>query len=149
MEGFNLINAFNTMRISASGLSAERLAMDIISSNLANANTTKGADGKPYRRKIAVFQENLQNELNPQTGAYENTMKGVKAVGIVEDNSPLRSVYDPTNPDAGADGYVSMPNVNVLNEMADMMTATRSYEANVSAIDAEKSMFSKALEIGK
>jgi flagellar basal-body rod protein FlgC len=144
-----MINAFNTMRISASGLSAESLRMDTISSNLANVDTTKGADGQPYRRKVAVFEENLQKELNPQTGMYEDTLKGVKAVGIVQDNSPLRKVYDPGNPEAGADGYVNYPNVNVLNEMADMITATRSYEANVSALDAEKSMFSKALEIGK
>ena len=133
--------AFSNLRISASGLSAERLRMDTIASNIANVNTTKGADGKPYRRKVAVFQENLDSELNKPLG--------VKAVGIVEDQSDLRKVYDPTNPDAGADGYVSMPNVNILNEMADMITATRSYEANVNAINSEKSMFLKALEIGR
>ncbi|MBC2582124.1 flagellar basal body rod protein FlgC [Clostridium sp. DJ247] len=144
-----MLNAFNNLRISASGLSAERLRMDTISSNIANVNTTKGADGKPYRRKIAVFQENLQQELNKKTGKYENNYMGVKAVGIKEDNSPLRRVYDPSNPDADAEGYVSMPNVNILNEMADMIVATRTYEANVNAINSEKSMFSKALEIGR
>lgn len=133
--------AFSNLRISASGLSAERLRMDTIASNIANVNTTKGADGQPYRRKVAVFQENLDSEINKPLG--------VKAVGIVEDQSDLRKVYDPTNPDAGADGYVSMPNVNILNEMADMITATRSYEANVNAINSEKSMFLKALEIGR
>lgn len=143
-----VIEAFNTMRISASGLSAERLRMDTIASNMANVETTRGADGQPYRRKVAVFQENLQSELN-KNGQYEDIPRGVKAVGVVDDPSPFKRVYDPTNPDADADGYVSMPNVNILNEMADMMVATRSYEANVSAIDAEKSMFSKALEIGK
>ncbi|MCI1943669.1 flagellar basal body rod protein FlgC [Clostridium luticellarii] len=143
-----MIEAFNTLRISASGLSAERLRMDTVASNMANAETTRGADGQPYRRKVAVFQENLNSELN-KNGQYTRVPMGVKAIGVVEDPSPLRRVYDPANPDADADGYVSMPNVNILNEMADMMVATRSYEANVSAVNAEKSMFSKALEIGK
>lgn len=123
--------------------------MDTIASNIANVNTTHGENGKPYVRKVAVFQENLQKELDSNTGQINDKFLGVKAVGIEDDKSPLRQVYDPTNPDADKDGYVSMPNVNILNEMADMITATRSYEANVSAITAEKSMFSKALEIGK
>lgn len=142
------MKAFDSIRISASGLSAERLRMDTISSNIANANTTRGENGKPYVRKIAVFQENLntamKNNEDPAAG-----MLGVKAVGIEEDSSPLRKEYDPTNPDADKDGYVTMPNVNILNEMADMISATRSYEANVNAITSEKNMFSKALEIGK
>ncbi|MDF2882607.1 MAG: flagellar basal body rod protein FlgC [Clostridiaceae bacterium] len=144
-----MINAFSTLRISASGLSAERLRMDTVASNIANVNTTRGENGQPYRRKIAVFQENLTNALNPETGDYENKMMGVKSVGIAEDQSPFRRVYDPSNPDAGQDGYVNMPNVNILNEMADMMVATRSYEANVNAVSSEKNMFSKALEIGR
>ncbi|MBV4426945.1 flagellar basal body rod protein FlgC [Clostridium tyrobutyricum] len=143
-----MIQAFNTMRISASGLSAESLRMDTISSNMANAETTHGANGQPYRRKVAVFQENLNRELS-KDGKYENVPMGVKAVGVENDNSSFRRVYEPSNPDADAQGYVLMPNVNILNEMADMMTATRSYEANVSAVNSEKSMFSKALEIGK
>lgn len=144
-----MINAFNNLRISASGLSAERLRMDTISSNIANVDTTRGADGQPYRRKIAVFQENLNSQLNKKTGGYEEVSQGVKAVGIQNDQSPLRRVYDPSNPDADNQGYVSMPNVNILNEMADMMVATRAYEANIDAINSEKSMFSKALEIGR
>lgn len=140
---------FSSLRISASGLSAERLRMDTISSNIANVSTTKGANGEPYRRKVAVFQENLDNEMNKSTGLPETRSIGVKAVGIEEDKSDFRMVYDPTNPEAGADGYVKMPNVNILNEMADMIVATRSYEANVNAIASEKSMFLKALEIGK
>lgn len=143
-----MIQAFNTLRISASGLSAERLRMDTVASNMANAETTHGANGQPYRRKVAVFQENLSRVLG-SSGSYENIPMGVKAVGVEEDSSPFRRVYDPSNPDADASGYVSMPNVNILNEMADMMVAVRSYEANVSAINSEKSMFSKALEIGK
>lgn len=144
-----MINAFSTLRISASGLSAERLRMDTVASNIANVNTTRGENGQPYRRKIAVFQENLASAMNPETGNYDNKLLGVKAVGIAEDQSPFRRVYDPSNPDADKDGYVNMPNVNILNEMADMMVASRSYEANVNAVNSEKSMFSKALEIGR
>ncbi|MDZ7542629.1 flagellar basal body rod protein FlgC [Clostridium sp. MB05] len=131
---------FNTMRISASGLSAERLRMDTITSNITNATTTRGKDGKPYVRKIAVFQENLDKakELN-----------GVKAVGIVEDESPLRRVYDPSHPDSDKDGYVTMPNVNLLNEMADMIASSRAYEANVDTLNATKGMFTKSLELGR
>lgn len=145
------MQAFSSLRISASGLSAERLRMDTISSNIANVSTTRGENGKPYVRKIAVFQENLNNAVNAGSSNSDNAdnLLGVKAVAIEDDPSPLRKVYDPTNPDAGKDGYVLMPNVNVLNEMADMISATRSYEANVNAITAEKNMFSKALEIGK
>ncbi len=144
-----MLKAFNSLRISASGLSAERLRMDTISSNIANVTTTRGEDGQPYKRKIAVFQENLNKEIDKQTGKVKENMLGVKAVGIVEDESPLRRVYDPSHPDADAEGYVNMPNVNILNEMADMITATRAYEANVTAMNSEKSMFLKALEIGR
>lgn len=135
------MNAFTSMQISATGLSAERLRMDTITSNMANASTTRSANGKgPYVRKVAVFQEALDANKD---------MAGVKAVKIENDPSPLRKVYDPTHPDADSNGYVTMPNVNVLNEMADMMVATRSYEANVDTFNSLKSMFSKALEIGK
>ncbi|SHI59401.1 flagellar basal-body rod protein FlgC [Clostridium amylolyticum] len=134
------MNAFNGMRISASGLSAERLRMDTIVSNITNANTTRGKDGKPYVRKIAVFQENLSKEMG---------MKGVKAVEVAEDKSPLRRVYNPMHPDADTEGFVMMPNVNILNEMADMIAASRAYEANVDTLNSQKSMFAKALEIGR
>jgi len=139
-----MFSAFKSLRISSSGLSAERLRMDTISSNIANANTTRGENGEPYRRKVAVFQENLDQASN-----NANKLLGVKAVGIEEDESPFQKEYDPTNPDADKDGYVTMPNVNVLNEMADLITATRAYEANVTAMNSEKSMFLKALEIGR
>jgi flagellar basal-body rod protein FlgC len=142
------MGAFTSLRISASGLSAERLRMDTIASNIANVTTTRGEDGKPYVRKIAVFQENL-NEVMKNGNKIEGKLLGVKAVGIVEDESELRQVYDPSHPDANEEGYVLMPNVNILNEMADMIAATRAYEANVNAINNEKSMFSKALEIGR
>jgi flagellar basal-body rod protein FlgC len=144
-----MIKAFSGLRISASGLSAERLRMDTIASNIANATTTRGENGQPYRRKVAVFQENLMKEIDASTGKSKETLSGVKAVGIEEDQSELKRVYDPTHPDADSEGYVNMPNVNILNEMADMMAATRAYEANVSALNSEKSMFLKALEIGR
>jgi len=142
------MNAFSSIRISASGLSAERLRMDTISSNIANVNTTRGENGQPYRRKVAVFQSNLENVMNGK-GQVEENLLGVKAVGVEEDKTPFKTVYDPTNPDADKDGYVSMPNVNILNEMADMISSTRAYEANVSALTSAKSMFMKSLEIGK
>lgn len=132
--------SFSSMRISASALSAERLRMDTITSNIANAQTTRGVDGKPYVRKIAVFQEALDEKMK---------FNGVKAISIKEDESPLRQIYDPSHPDSNEDGYVTMPNVNILNEMADMITATRAYEANVDTLNANKSMFQKALEIGR
>lgn len=125
---------FSGMRISASGLSAERLRMDTITSNIANASTNG------YIRKVASFQQNLTES---------GKLNGVKAVAIKEDKTDLRKQYDPTNPDADADGYVTVSNVNVLNEMADMIAATRAYEANVDTLDAQKSMFSKTLELGK
>ncbi|MBU3126650.1 flagellar basal body rod protein FlgC [Clostridium tagluense] len=142
-------NVFRGMRISSSGLTAERLRMDTIASNVANVATTRGENGQPYIRKIAVFQENLQQELDKTTGTYKESFKGVKAVGIENDKSPLRRVYNPSHPDADKDGYVKMPNVNILNEMADMIASTRAYEANVNSMNAIKGMFSKALEIGK
>ena len=136
------MNAFSSMQISATGLSAERLRMDTITSNMANASTTRSAenDGNPYTRRIAVFQEALDSAGN---------MAGVKAVKIEKDKSAYRKEYNPNHPDADEDGYVTMPNVNVLNEMADMMVAKRSYEANADTLNALKSMFSKALELGK
>lgn len=143
------MKAFDSLRISASGLSAERLRMDTISSNIANSSTTRGKNGEPYRRKVALFQENLTKEIDKTSGKEEKRLLGVKAVKIADDPSELRKVYDPTHPDADENGYVLMPNVNILNEMADMIAATRAYEANVDVINSQKSMFSKALEIGK
>ena len=134
------MNTFGAMRISASGMSAERLRMDTISSNLANATTTRTEDGGPYIRKIAVFKEAYDKAKNPN---------GVTAIEIRDDESELRKVYDPAHPDADETGYVTYPNVNVLNEMADMIVSTRAYEANVDTLTANKNMFTKALEIGR
>lgn len=144
------MGAFSALNISATGLSAESLRMDTISSNIANVDTTRSnIPGQPYRRKIAVFQQNLDESMNSNTGEMETNLKGVKAVGIVNDNSPFQQKYDPTNPDANAQGYVLMPNVNVLDEMADLESSTRAYQANVSVMGAEKAMYSSALNIGK
>jgi flagellar basal-body rod protein FlgC len=143
------MEAFRGLRISASGLSAERLRLDTISTNIANASTTRGKDGKPYIRKIAVFQENLKAELNKANGKMDEKHLGVKAVGLEDDKSPLKKVYDPSHPDADTEGYVTMPNVNVLNEMVDLIAATRAYEANINTMNAQKSMFMKTLEIGR
>lgn len=142
------MKVFNTMRITATGLTAERLRMDTIASNIANATTTRTEDGGPYRRKVAVFREDLDRVINSQ-GASKVKLGGVKAVAIEDDQSPFKRVYDPGNPDADEEGYVLMPNVNILNEMVDMIVATRAYEANVTAMNATKSMLLKALEIGR
>ena len=140
---------FKTFEISASGLTAEKLRMDTIASNIANSTTTRTEDGGPYRRKIAVFKENLEKEINRISNKTETISKGVKVEAIVEDNTPFKRVYDPNHPDADEEGYVEMPNVNVLNEMVDMIAATRAYEANVTALNASKAMFLKALELGR
>jgi flagellar basal-body rod protein FlgC len=142
------MDMFSALRISSSGLSAERLRMDIIADNIANAETTRTPGGGPYKRKVASFEENLTKELNTNN-EYETEFKGVKVTKIYEDNSPFKRVYDPSNPDADSKGYVLMPNVNTLNEMVDLISASRSFEANVTAVDAEKQMAAKALEIGR
>lgn len=142
----------NSINVSASGLTAERLRMDIISRNIANANTTRTADGTPYRRQVALFapaqgqmpfSEYLANAGAGQSGG------GVKVVGIEEDKTPFKLVYDPGNPDADAKGYVKMPNVDIMTEMVNMISASRAYEANVTAINSAKAMAMKALEIGR
>lgn len=143
------MRAFDSMRISTSGLAAERLRMDVIASNMANVSTTRGENGKPYVRKIAVFKENYKTEINRRTGKKANELLGVKAVKIVEDKSPLRNVYEPEHPDADENGYVTMPNVNPLNEMADLISSSRAYEANVTCISVQKNILSKTLEIGR
>lgn len=132
---------FKAMQISASGLTAERFRLDLISNNIANAHTTRTEQGGPYRRKSAVFAEIMDTT---RRGG-----QGVRVVEVREDRTPPRLVYEPGHPDANATGYVAFPNVNVIQEMVDMITATRAYEANVTTLNAAKSMFLKALEIGR
>ncbi len=142
----------NSINISASGLTAEKLRMDVISRNIANVNTTRTADGTPYRRQVVVFQEGGNNI--PFSEYLSNASRkligsGVKVTGIIEDETPFKSVYDPGHPDADEKGYVRMPNVDVMTEMVNMISASRAYEANITAINSTKSMALKALEIGR
>ncbi|MBI2354691.1 MAG: flagellar basal body rod protein FlgC [Deltaproteobacteria bacterium] len=142
---------FSSMNVSSSALSAERTRMNLISSNLANANATRTPEGGPYKRKDAVFAATpLENGFNRVLDrAAGRDVRQVEVMRIVEDQNPPRLQYDPGHPDANPQGYVAMPNVNVVEEMADMINATRSYEANVTAVQAAKSMALKTLEIGK
>ncbi|OIQ59584.1 flagellar basal-body rod protein FlgC [Moorella thermoacetica] len=139
------------LAISASGLTAERLRLDIIANNLANINTTRTPRGGPYRREVPVFAEKLRAAMGQLPGrpASGAPGAGVEVAAIVEDNSPPRLVYDPSHPDADANGYVHLPNINIVNEMVDMITASRAYEANVTVLNAAKAMTLKALEIGR
>jgi flagellar basal-body rod protein FlgC len=141
---------FDAMEISASGLTAERMRMDVTAQNLANAQTTRGADGQPYRRKEVVLAERQEQASfgAALTGAMNGGKPaGVEVAAIAEDQTPLKQVYDPSHPDADADGYVQMPNVDTVAEMVDLISAQRAYEANVTAMQAAKQMFSKTLEL--
>lgn len=145
---------FSQFNICASGMTAQRLRTDVISENIANVNTTRTSDGTPYVRKQVVFAEkgniinSFDNILNAaRSGAGGN---GVKVSSVEEDNSTaMQKVYEPSHPDADENGYVTYPNVNVVQEMTDMIDATRAYEANVTAFNAGKSMATKGLEVGK
>jgi flagellar basal-body rod protein FlgC len=136
-----------TFKICGSGLAAQRAKMDVVTSNLANAGTTKTEEGGPYRRKTVVLK------AEPVKESFDRTLEGalaeVKVDQVAEDLSPMKSVYDPAHPDADAKGFVLLPNVNVMTEMADMINVGRSYEAVVTAFDAAKNMALKTLEIGK
>lgn len=129
-----------SLRVSASGLTAQRLRLDTISNNLANVNTTHGLDGKAYRRQMPVFQAMYPDLAGPG---------GVRVIGILEDKRQGKLSYEPGHPDANQEGYVEYPNVNTVTEMADMIAANRAYEANVTALQALKSMALKALELGR
>ncbi|HEU4975150.1 MAG TPA: flagellar basal body rod protein FlgC [Baekduia sp.] len=144
---------FDAIDITGSGLSAERLRMDVTSENLANAQTTRGANGQPYRRKEVVLQQagagpsfgtvlaGVMGRGGPAAG------QGVQVAAIVEDGSPLKRIYDPGHPDADASGYVTMPNVNTVTEMTDLISSSRAYEADVTAMQTAKQMFTKTLDI--
>lgn len=142
---------FRSLDISASGLTAQRMRMDVIAQNIANAQTTRTAAGGPYRRRTVEFEpaegqsfsDYLSDSMNSVSGS------GVRVSAINEDTSDFKLVYDPSHADAGEDGYVRMPNVDIAQEIVDMISATRAYEANVTALNAMKSMALKALEIGK
>jgi len=144
------VDFFSALKVASTGLSVQRTRINLTSSNLANVETTRTAEGGAYRRRTAVvgavplsetFEEVFGDALHDKT-------HGAEVVAVSADGGPGRLVYDPSHPDANGDGYVEMPNVNVINEMVDMLTASRSYEANVSAVKAIKGMAQSALEIG-
>jgi len=154
------MNLFSSFEISGSGLSAQRMRMDAVSNNIANVNTTRTAEGGPYKRLRVVFEPRQQSApfLLPMSldgsAEAENTQKmqlsqGVRVAGISPDNSGPKLVYDPGHPDADSKGYVAMPNISIVNEMVDLISASRAYEANVTAINSAKSMALKALDIGR
>jgi len=142
---------FSALNISASGLTAQRLRMDVTSANLANAQSTRTPEGGPYRRQDVVLQESSGDGsfAGALTGALGGGGEpaGVEAAAIVPDTTPLRQVYEPGNPDANAQGYVEMPNVNPVEEMTDLIDASRSYQANVTAMQTTKQVFSKTIEL--
>ena len=143
-DNFSLLPS---VRISSSGLDAENLRMEVAANNAANAQTTHGANGKPFRRQEVVFAAELQHAINGQPQAKD--LNGVKVQSVVEDTREPIKVFRPGHPDADADGYVSMPNVNPVEEMVSMMSASRAYDANLAAIKSATDMARKALEIGK
>lgn len=150
------MNIFSQLNTTASALTAQRLRMDVISSNMANVDTTRAklenGEWQPYRRKTVVtepkentFSSLLHKAQNNQT----DRLSGVKVTGIKEDTTPFKLVFDPEHPDANDQGYVELPNVDPLKEMVDLISSTRSYEANVTVFNASKDMLMKALELGK
>lgn len=140
---------FNAMNVAASGMTAQRTRMDIISQNIANVNTTRDENGEVYKRQTVVFQENsnasFDHILSNKLETYHS--KGVKIAAIVEDNSEGPMAYDPMHPDADENGYVTLPNVNTVTEMTNLIDASRSYEANTTAFNAAKAIASKGLEL--
>jgi len=133
------MDLFTAMDISASGLRAQRTRMNVISSNLANAQTTRTKEGGPYKRRDVIFKES----------SFEGQLASVEVDGIVTDPTPGKRIYDPGNPDADDSGYVTMPNVNMMEEMVNMINATRAFEANSIAVKSQKDMALKALTIGR
>lgn len=143
------MGVFSAMNVSATGMTAQQLRMDVIAENIANASTTRTEDGGAYRRKMVVFSEkdttSFDHILNGYLSHYQPN--GVKVTQIVEDPSDLRLVYEPDNPDANEDGYVEYPNVDTVTEMTNLIDSSRAYEANVTSFNAAKSMAMKGLEL--
>jgi len=138
------MGSFSSFDISASGIYAQRVRMDVIANNVANAESTRTPGGGPYRRQTVTFRAVYEDAAGNRP-----ISAGVKVDGVNEDPTDYRMVHDPGHPDADASGYVKMPNVNVVEEMVDMISATRAYEANVTALNATKSMIATAIEIGR
>lgn len=152
-----MLRLFSPLQISASGLTAERLRMDVIANNIANANTTRTAEGGPYRRQMVVlgsrgsFANALSEALGkaPGLNTQAGGAQGVRVLQVLDDDRPFKVRFDPTHPDADEQGYVHLPNVETVTEMVDLISASRAYEANVTALNAFKAMVSTALQIGR
>lgn len=144
---------FNSMNISASGLTAQRARMDIHAQNLANADTTRTAEGGPYMRRVVVFEERHDRAEQSFNAIFNRAMgrqpggQGVRIHSIITDDAPGPQVFDPGHPDADANGFVSRPNVNIINEMVNMISASRSYEANITSMNITRAMMNRTLEI--
>jgi flagellar basal-body rod protein FlgC len=144
------MDLLTALKISASGLSAQRTRLNVLSSNLANANSTESADGSgPYKRKDPIFSEVPVSEFEKNLDRASKMLSGVNVTDIVEDHRAGPKVYDPSHPQADKDGFVQMPNVNVVTELTDIMATSRSYEANLAAMKAAKEMVNAALAIGR
>ncbi len=146
------MSMLDSMEISSSGLSAQRIRMKTISSNIANINTTRTPGGGPYRRKETIFaampsHKSFLQELLDQE--KDDGTRHVKVVGVVEDSRPPKMKYDPSHPDANEEGYVELPNIDIVEEVTNMMISRRSFEANIASINATKNMIIRSLEIGK
>ncbi|MDQ5988731.1 MAG: Flagellar basal-body rod protein FlgC [Syntrophus sp. SKADARSKE-3] len=143
---------FTSFKICSSGLAAQRAKMDVVTGNIANVSTTKTPEGGAYKRKIITFASDpIKEDLSRESfrSKIKDALNAVKVKDVSESKEPMKTVYDPAHPDADKNGFVVMPNVNVVMEMTDMITAGRAYEANVAAFDATKSMALKTLDIGK
>ncbi|MCD6526680.1 MAG: flagellar basal body rod protein FlgC [Desulfuromonas sp.] len=143
------MDIFTSLNISASALKAQRIRLDTISSNMANAETTRTPEGGPYKRKMVVFEPQQMSFSDHLSAREKKALSGVRVSQIAVDNSEPRLVFDPAHPDANNEGYVAMPDIDILKETTDMMLATRAYEANITTIKSAKRMALKALEIGK
>ena len=140
---------FDVLRISASGLKAQRTRMEVVATNIANVHTTRTEEGGPFRKKEVVFTTEDISRTTDFGSLFQQRVEGVNVEEIKESTKPFEQTHDPYHPDANAEGYVTYPNVNVMEEMADMIAATRAYEANVNVINNTKEMFSRSLEIGR
>lgn len=144
---------FSSMDVSASGMTAQRIQMDIIAQNIANVHTSRTISGEPYRRHVAIITPAYEQEFIIPVGFFDdepqNLGSGVVVSEILEDPAPLKKVYNPTHPDADEKGYINMPNVDIITEMTNMIMASRAFEANAAALEAAKNMAMKALEMMK
>lgn len=140
---------FDSMQINTSGLNLERLKLDVISSNITNVNTTRTPEGGPYLKKEVTFEESIKKQQSYFTGLPTNKSFGVRATGIEANEENIKLVYEPSHPDANEEGYVAYPNVDMADEMIDMITTMRAYDANVTAMNASKAMLNKALQIAE